>query len=223
MVRDNAVLGEKLRAENPGLPFYIIGHSMGSFIARDLIAAYPDGITKVILSGTGSFQSSQVLPLKIIASLQKLFTSSGKKAALIDKLAFGGNNKQFEPGKTGFEWLSRDEEQVKLYAEDPFCGFVATAGFYLDFAEGLKRISDSSTFENTPVDLPILLYSGDHDPVGGNGEGVEKVYKQYLDTGHKRVEMKLNEGGRHESLNETNRREVYNIFAGWLDGTDNIS
>ncbi len=218
MVDDNVQLGNKLRKDYPDLPFFIIGHSMGSFIARNLVADNPDNIDRVILSGTGWFESSQTAPLRMIAKMQKAFQGSKAKAKLIDKLAFGGNNKQFNPGRTGFEWLSRDEKQVDLYVADPYCGFVATAGFYVDFAEGLDIISNEQTFRKTPAELPILLYSGEKDPVGGNGAGVQKVFEMYKNTGHSKAEMVLNPGGRHESLNETNRTEVYKIFADWLSG-----
>lgn len=217
VINDNIQLGEILRTEYPGLPFFIFSHSMGSFLTRKLIAEYPDGIDKVILSGSGDFSVSQLKSLSTLAKIQSFFLGKKARAKLIDKLSFSSMNDQFNPGRTGFEWLSRDEVKVDEYLNDPFCGFVATLGLYLDFAGGISYLKSEEPFKKTRKDLPILFYSGEQDPVGGNGEMIKAVFEEYKRSGFKNIELMLNPEGRHESLNETNRSEVYRTISDWLE------
>jgi alpha-beta hydrolase superfamily lysophospholipase len=217
VIVDNLQLSMKLKSEYPGLPFYILGHSMGSFLSRKIIAESPEGIDKVILSGSGDFEKSIVNMLSIIARFQKLFLGGKARAKLLDKLSFSSMNNQFKPGRTGFEWLSRDEKKVDEYIADPYCGFVASIGLYMDFASGLSYLQNPEHLKKTPAELPILLFSGSEDPVGGNTKLIRGIHKKYKDSGHTNVELMFNDGGRHESLNETNRKEVYKRFADWLE------
>ena len=216
VIKDNLKLAEKLRGEFPGIPYYIFAHSMGSFLTRKLIAEHPEGIKKVILSGSGDFDMGTLNMLGGLAKLQAGFFGKKARAKMLDKLSFSSMNNQFKPGRTGFEWLSRDEKKVDEYLADPYCGFVATIGFYLDFAYGLKYLKTGDCFEKTPKDLPILFYSGENDPVGGNGEQIKNVSEEYKKNGFTNIELELNPGGHHESLNETNRQDVYKTFADWL-------
>ncbi|MBI9105738.1 MAG: alpha/beta hydrolase [Spirochaetales bacterium] len=217
VINDNLQLGAKLREEYPGIPFYILGHSMGSFLCRKIIAEFPKGIDKVILSGSGDFKDSEIKMLGTIAKIQKIFLSGRGRAKLIDKLSFSSMNNQFKPGRTGFEWLSRDETKVDEYLADPFCGFIACLGMYEDFASGLAYLQNPEHLKKTPSDLPILFFSGSEDPVGGNTKLIKAVHKKYIESGHAKAELIFNKDGRHESLNETNRKDVYRIFADWLD------
>ncbi len=217
VVNDNFILGEKIKAEYPGLPIYIFGHSMGTFITRKLISEYPVNARKVILSGTGDFKASEVKMVKLIAGITKFFKTGKAKAELLDKLSFSAMNKNFKPGRTGLEWLSRDESMVDKYVSDPYCGFITTAQFYLDFAGGISYLHTDACFKNTPKDIPLLFYSGEKDPVGGNTEYVKKVFNQYKENGFKSIEIEFNKDGRHESINEVNREEVYKFMADWLE------
>ncbi|MDC7124596.1 MAG: alpha/beta hydrolase [Spirochaetales bacterium] len=216
VVTDNVNLGKKLREDYKDLPFYLFSHSMGSFLSRKLIAEYPEGIDKVILSGSGDFSKAQHFALNLVAHIQKTFIGGHATAKMLDKLAFSSMNNQFKPGKTGFEWLSRDEAKVEEYTADTFCGFVATIQFYIDFASGIKYLIQDEHLEKTPKDLPILFLSGSEDPVGGNKKLITGVYNKYLNTGHEKAELIFNEGGRHENLNEINRLEIYNIIYDWF-------
>ena len=217
LISDNNLLKMKLQAEYPGLPVFVFGHSMGSFITRKFIAECPDGIEKVILSGSGDFTPGKCYSLGMLASLQALFLTKKAKAVMLNKIAFASMNDQFNPGRTGFEWLSRDEQKVDEYVADPLCGFITSIGFYVDFADGLKYLTKKDCFEKTPKDLPILFYSGDQDPVGGNGKLIAGVAEKYKNNGFTKIELELNPGGRHESLNETNRQDVYKTLADWFD------
>ena len=217
VVGDNVRLGKRLREEYPGIPFYLFGHSMGSFISRKLVAEFPEGIDRVILSGSGDFSASQITMLSLIAKIQKFFLGGKARAKMLDKLSFSAMNDNFKPGRTGFEWLSRDEAKVDEYLADPYCGFVATLGMYIDFAAGISYLAGDEHLHKTPKDLPVLFYSGDEDPVGGNTVLIRGVFDKYVQTGHTKAELVFNRNGRHESINETNRIDVYRILADWLD------
>ena len=129
---------------------------------------------------------------------------------------FAANNKSVENPKTECDWLSRDEAQVAAYAADPLCGFMFTAKAYGDMFDGLRMLYPEKLSAMNP-EVPVYLFSGDHDPVGKNGEGVKKVHEELKAAGIKDLTLKLYEGGRHEMFNELNREEVWADLAAWLD------
>lgn len=135
----------------------------------------------------------------------------------MDKSSFGQYNAAFKPNRTAFDWLSRDPAEVDKYVADEWCGNVFTAGFYADLLGGLRRINSDALVAQVPKDLPILVFSGDQDPVGANGKGPLAVAEQYRAAGVRDVELVLYPGGRHEMLNETNRDEVTADVIAWID------
>ncbi len=201
------------------LPIVMLGHSMGSLFTRAYLAKYPDTVHAAILSGTSGEAGPLVAIGKTIASLQGLLKGKNKKSYLLNNMTFKDYNRAFKPAKTEFDWLSRDEEQVKKYVEDPWCGEVVTNRFYYDLLSLVSFINRPETFINTPKDMPLFFISGDQDPVGDFGKGVRKVFNKYLKAGHKNVAIKLYSGGRHEMLNEINRQEVYEDILNWLKTT----
>ena len=121
------------------------------------------------------------------------------------------------PGATGFEWLSRDETEVALYADDPWCGHPLTNGFVRDMFVASAEFAASGALSSTPLDLLIYIFSGDHDPVGGEfGFGVAELADQYRAAGVESLWLKLYKGRHHEMLNETNRDEVRQDILDWL-------
>lgn len=135
----------------------------------------------------------------------------------MDKLSFGSYNRAFPDNRTKFDWLSRDEKQVDRYIEDPYCGGIFTSSFFYDFLRGLKMITRRKNLEAVPKNLPIYIFSGSMDPVGGFGKGVEKLKEMYETHGLKEVSLVLYPEGRHEMLNEINRDEVIEDIVRWLD------
>ena len=140
-----------------------------------------------------------------------------RRSDKVDSICFGMYNKKFKPNRTNSDWLSRDEIQVDKKVNDPACNFIPTLSGFSDMLNGLKYIGKQANVNRINKDLPILLFSGDHDPVGSMGRGVKKVYKSFLKAGCKDVTLKLYPGGRHEMLNETNRQEVYEDIFRWLE------
>lgn len=217
LIDDVHALRQRAQAEHPGLPYFLLGHSMGSFITRCYLTEHAGGLAGCVLSGTGTFDSATIAAGLAVSSTICLIGGGKKPSALIDKLGFSTSNKPFEPARTPFDWLSRDEEAVDRYIADPDCGFPFTGSGYRDLFRGLKRMMDTSALQSIPKDLPLLLFSGDHDPVGGMGEGVKKVAEDFRQAGLQRVTLKLYEGGRHEMFNELNRDEVYADLLEWLN------
>lgn len=218
LLSDIHSLRVKTQEEYPGLPYFILGHSMGSFLTRCYLTDHSQGLKGAVISGTGYYGGGVARMGILLCSLYILFGKGMRPARLVDRLAFSGGNKQFKDAKTPSDWLSRDREQVQRYIDDPLCGFVFTAWGYRDLFTGLKRLASPQAAAAVRKDLPILFFSGDQDPVGQNGEGVRRVAREFTQSGNSRVTVKLYPGGRHEMFNELNRREVFQDLIAWLDG-----
>ena len=216
LIDDTHALRQQTQAEYPGLPYFMLGHSMGSFVIRTYCLKYEEGLAGVILSGTGHFAPPIVTAGSVIAALQCMLGMAEKPSRLIHHMNFSANNKRFENPRTDSDWLTRDAEQVDLYIADPDCGFVFTAGAYRDLFTGLKRLYPDR-IGAMKKDIPVLLFSGDRDPVGDDGEGVQKVAEELKAAGVRDVTLKLYKDGRHEMFNELNREEVCADLIGWLE------
>lgn len=205
-----------LSSRHEGLPLVLLGHSMGSFLAREYALRHAGRLSALVLSGTGFYPPMLCRLGRALAGLHCAFGQGESEAGLIHLIAFAGNNKPFAPAQTPNDWLSRDADQVRKYQEDPLCGFVFTARAYLDLFDGLMKLTRKERLAALPGDLPVLLISGGEDPVGERGRGVEAVAGEYRQAGLNRVDVKLYPGARHELFNETIREAVYGDLAQWL-------
>ena len=207
LVEDIDALNRIMKKRYPSLPYILFGHSMGSFITRKYIAIYREHIDAVIISGTSGGEASLRLG-KLLAAVICRLKGSHYRSQLLDRLVNGKFTERFKTeGK--YAWLTRDTKIQQLYAADPACTFLFTAGAYYDLFSMLCEVTDSAWYASVPKDLPILLMSGDADPVGGYGEGVRKVQRLLADAEISSLECRLYPGARHELLNEINRAEVY--------------
>ena len=197
-------------------PHILLGHSMGSFVAREYLLRHARGLSGCLISSTGWYPAPICSFGMLTARLCGVFGGWHKPAPLVDKISSSEQNKNFEPARTKFDWLSRDRAQVKKYIDDPLCGFPFTAKGYGDMFEGLTRLYPEK-LSPMEKEIPVYLFSGDKDPVGGNGKGVEKVAQEIRDAGVKEVTVKLYPDGRHEMFNELNQEEVWNDLIGWLN------
>lgn len=202
--------------EYPGLPYFLFGHSMGSFLSRTFIIRFPELLSGVILSGTGQQAPALLTCGKLLGSVEIRRHGRRYVSSKLDKLAFGAYNKGFMPTRTSYDWLSRDTDEVDKYIADPLCGFMATSGLFHDMMGGLKFIGDDRNIERMRKDLPVFFLSGTQDPVGENSKGVLRVYNSFLGAGMEDVTLKLYPGGRHEMLNELNYQEVQRDALTWL-------
>ncbi|WDV44266.1 lysophospholipase [Clostridiaceae bacterium M8S5] len=217
VVEDMFILNQEVSKHYSNLPIILFGHSMGSFLSRTYIYKYPKTVDIVVLSGTGYGAFSTTSLGKFISKLVILIKGKKEKSKLMNLLSFKGYNKSFSPVRTDFDWLSRDEKEVDKYVEDELCGEVFTAGFFYDLLSGLREIHKKKNIINIPKTIPILLISGDKDPVGNNSIGVNKVYQLYKKFGINNIEMKIYKNARHELLNETNKDEVYEYILKWIN------
>lgn len=216
VVEDMVQLTAIIRGELPGVPIFLLGHSMGSFLSRSYIATHGEDLAGVILSGTGG-DPGLLGKVGLLIARWECFRK-GKKAQspLLNNLSFGGFNKAFKPNRTDFDWLSRDAVEVDAYIADPYCGGIFTAGFFVDLLTGLQFINSAGGIRQIPKDLPVHFLSGACDPVGNNTKGVRQVVDAFKAAGIKDMTATFYEGGRHEMLNETNRDEVFRDILGWL-------
>lgn len=217
LVYDIHKLSEIIKEENPNIPLFLFGHSMGSFATQRYIMLYGNEIDGLILSGSNGKQGI-ILDLGIGLAKREIKKHGAKsQSPKLNNLIFGKYNTYFKPYNTEFDWLSSDRVEVDKYINDPYCGTVFTAGFFYDFLNGLKVIEDRNNFSSIPKNLPIYIFSGEKDPVGKFGKGVINLYNRYKNLGIKDIKYKLYKDGRHEMLNETNREEVMNDIIKWLD------
>lgn len=210
-------LTETAKARFAGLPYFLLGHSMGSFLSRTVILQHSREFNGLLLSGTGYQNGVTIFFGRGLAKIIRLFSGLRGKSFLINTLAFGLYNKKFAPNRTAFDWVCSDPAEVDRYIKDENCGAMATTGLFLDMLHGLSLIKDPKKLADIRKDLPIFIYSGDEDPVGGMGKGVQKVYDLYKAAGLNDVTLTLYKGGRHEMHNEPNKTEVMQNTADWLD------
>lgn len=214
LVRDARQLTILIRGRYPSLPVYLFGHSMGSFVAREYITRYRD-LAGVILSGTGGANPLAGVGLGLVEALRR--TRGGHyRSGLVNGMAFGSFNRAFPDAVTDHDWLTRDPAEVARYEADPLCSFVFTVSAYGDLMRLIRRVSGRQWARRVPRELPVFLYSGDHDPVGGMGKGVTQVFGWLADAGVEHLKMKLYRDGRHEMHNELNRAEVYRDILSFL-------
>lgn len=206
------------RAECPNVPYFILGHSMGSFLVRSLLIRYPQcPISGAVIVGT-TWMHRGIINTGI-ASASAVCKTKGEKhpSKMLNDLMFGGNNRRVEHKRTEFDWLNRDPAAVDSYIADPLCGFTATAGLIRDMMTGLRFIQEPEHMEKMRKDLPVLFLSGGDDPVGGYGEGVLKSAKAFNDAGMEKVDVRIYPLCRHELLKEINKEEVWAWLLKWLD------
>ncbi len=216
VVRDVHRLKKITQELYPGLPFYILGHSMGSFILRNYLFRYGKGIDGAIIMGTGMQPKFMVVGLKIASALACLFGKSKKPCNGINKMSFGSYLSKIENPKTPADWLSTDEKTVEKYIADKRCGFTFTGNGFKTLAELIWRLYKEKNLSKMPVTLRVLITSGAKDPVGDYSQGPKKVYEQFISQGMQRVELKLYENDRHEILNEKDKDTVYNDIYNWI-------
>lgn len=205
------------RMECPDVPYILLGHSMGSFMVRTMLAKYPRcGISAAILSGTAWMHRGIINSGIAAATLVAKRQGANKPSKLLDGMMFGSYNRRIEHRRTNHDWLTRDNKIVDAYVADPLCGFTITAGLAKDMLTGLLFIQEPEHLAKMRKDLPVLFIAGADDPVGGYGEGVKQTVQAFTRAGMENVTMRLYPLCRHEVLNELNRHEVYANILDWL-------
>jgi alpha-beta hydrolase superfamily lysophospholipase len=209
-------LSEIMRAENKGIPHFILAHSMGSLLLRSLLMAGFCDYTGVIFSGNPVNPGLMGPFGKILAHIVIAFKGKDYAGNMLHNIVYASNNKKFKPAKTEFDWLSRDLSVGEEFAKDPLCGKVFSAGFYKQLAYGVRGLFSPLKNSFVPVELPVFIISGSRDPVGSGEKGAKQVYRTYRQMGIDDLELKIYPEARHEILNEINRDEVYEDILSWI-------
>ncbi len=205
----------------PGSPFFLLGHSMGSYLVRMFLgkkAGDLDGLDGAIVMGTGSLPDSSLRFGLAVLKLIAAFRGWNYRSSLVQKLSFSGPYQRYDlSGRdSGNSWLTKDQEIVKKYYADPKCTYLFSLGAYRGLMEACYYDNRPEHLAKIRRDLPLLLVSGAEDPVGDLGKGVERVRGQYAAAGFCDLRMKLYENDRHEILNETDREQVYEDLWDWM-------
>ena len=216
IVRDVHRLKKITQEKFPGLPVIIMGHSMGSFIARNYIYRYGTGIRMAIIMGTGHQSMGAVNAGTALTKLTALFKGQKCVPTLVTRMSFGGYLKKIPNPRTSFDWLSANEKNVDDYIADPDCGFDFTANGYLALFELIRRMQKDVNIDAVPKDLPLFFVAGEDDPVGMYGEGVKAAAETYKAAGVRDITVKLYPGDRHEILNEDNKQTVKEDILEWI-------
>lgn len=198
----------KLARAESRAPVVLLGHSMGSFMAQHYITRYHN-LDGLILSGSTT-ASPLVKVGAILAKVMCLFSiDKTKPSPFLNTMAFGSYNKAFPDAKTDFDWLSRDEEQVQKYIDDPLCGGICSVSFYQNLTAGMASMGKPALLAKISKDLPIYIQGGSKDPVSEMGQGLYSLKQQYDALEIRRVKLDVYPEARHEIFNELNREEVY--------------
>jgi alpha-beta hydrolase superfamily lysophospholipase len=208
------------KRNHPEKPVILLGHSMGAMLTEQYIELHGETIDAAVLSGSPGFASLlQGWVFRLLVRFERWRLGPESQSKLMHTLLFDAANKEFEKSvaaPTGYEWLSRDEQQVRLYIDDPYCGFTPCTGSLLDIFSGAAWTQQKASVRQIPVDLPLYVFSGGADPVHGELKNIERLLKMYRDHGLS-VDSRFYPNGRHEVLNETNRDEVMADLTGWLN------
>ncbi len=215
VVEDLQQLRSKTQMEYPGVPYFMLGHSMGSFLLRKYLTIHGEGLSGAIVMGTGTQTDMTVKTGKAVCKLIARFKGWRHRGGFVERLVFSGNNKKFET-EGASAWLTKDREIVSSYVKDPRCTFQFTLNGFYNLFDTIYYINRPEHIAAIPKDLPLFFVSGEDDPVGDYGAGARKAYETYVQAGISEVTFKLYSSDRHEILNELDRENVYKDIYGWI-------
>ena len=217
VVNDINLVSNHLSNINSKIPTIILGHSMGSFLARTLVVEYPEISNHFIFSATASHPGIKGYLGNHIAKINSLIFGKNTKSKFLQFLVMGNFNNKIKKQNTKKDWISRDISAVENYINDPYCMQIFKNQFFVDLSYGVVTINERKNLQKMDKNKSYLLLSGTMDPVGNYVKGVKKIYNKIINLGIKDVKLKLYDGGRHEMLNEINKKEVYQYIYNWIE------
>jgi alpha-beta hydrolase superfamily lysophospholipase len=207
LVEDMVSLRVIAKHEHPGKPYFLLGHSMGSFAAQQFVLDHSHSISGLVLSGSGTLDG--------LARVAQSIPPEEDPMKLM--------NAAFEPARTPFDWLSRDNTEVDAFINDPLCFPSLKTESMQSFLDAFPRLADPREIRKVRDDLPVYIFSGGDDPVGQKLEGVRVLIDRYRSAGLTSIAHDFYSGGRHEMLHERNRRDVITNLLVWISGVLNSS
>ena len=216
VIGDIHTLHQMTKKKYPNVAYFMLGHSMGSFLLRQYLTMYSKELDGAVIMGTG-YQPLMILKAGQMACKIVSAVKGWKyRSELVNQLSFGSFNKKFEPAETPKDWVTSDKEKRSEYVKDPLCSYTFTVGGYYQMFEGMKVLDTKGSVDKIRKDIPVFFVAGADDPVGDFGKGVKKIYEKYKTAGICDVGIKLYENDRHEILNETDRWQVYEDLYMWF-------
>ena len=216
VIADIHTLRTRTRERFPDLPYFFLGHSMGSFLTRQYIELHGEGLSGAVIMGTGTTPGPVLLGGMGICRFISCFRGWQYRSVFVDRMAGGSFTRRIKPLRTPKDWLTKDQAIVNRYIADPNCTFLFTVNAYYQMFRGMRFMQRPDNTAKIPKDLPLFLVSGAEDPVGNYGKGVAAAFAAYRKAGLSDVSMKLYPNDRHELLNETDREVVYADLLLWF-------
>lgn len=216
VVKDVKTLKDITQETYPNIPYCMLGFSLGSFVVRTYLIDYPGNLDAAIIMGTGQMPPVAIKIAKFMANMEAKKAGEENTTPAIHNLTFGTYNKIFAPNRTEYDWLCSNEEALDEYIADPQKGGDFSAGLFRELLDGMLYSSHEKNVWYMDKNLPILLISGEKDPVGDCGKGVQATEKVMRKAGIKDIEVKMYLGLRHDILHEKEKEQIYVDIYNWI-------
>lgn len=217
VVDDMYTLRNMEKKEFPDVPYFLAGHSMGSYLLRTYLIRYPGTLSGAILLGTGQMDPLSIAYCRVIAHREARKVGWEHTSPVVNQLSFDKYNRIFAPNRTDYDWLSSSRKNVDSYISDPGCGGSASVGLCREMLCAMWELQKKKNLRRMNLRTPILFLSGSMDPVGGCGKGVKKAFRSFQRIGMRDVSMKLYLGARHEILNDVCGNAVRRDLLSWMN------
>ena len=215
VVKDLYKLTCIMKKKYPDIPLFLLGHSMGSFMARRYMSEHGDVLTGAIILGTGNQPWALVQVGRLITYVTQLLKGDRYRSRCIDAIMFGAYNKRIKNSTKKHDWLTADASIVTAYESDSMCDYIFTTNGYMGLLNTIAYVKSKRNICKVPSDLPVLLASGMDDPVGNYGTDVKRlfdIYRKHFDD----VELRLYEGCRHELHSEVGKEDIFEDLYTWM-------
>ncbi|MCI9417466.1 MAG: alpha/beta hydrolase [Eubacterium sp.] len=218
LISDMHTLRKLIQKEDSDTPYFMLGHSMGSYMLRKYITLHHRNLHGAVIVGAGCMPDAVMKLGMMICRFLGRRRGWHYRSPLVKKMSFMGPYQKYDVTGQKIEnnWLTKDLKIARKYYKDPKCRFDFTVNGYYGLMEAVWYDNQKKHIERIPKDFPLLLLSGDKDPVGDMGKGVRKSFHQYQQAGLTDVSLKLYKNDRHELLNETDRKDVYEDIFTWI-------
>lgn len=218
LIGDMHTLRQRTAKKYLDVPYFMLGHSMGSSLLRQYVQMYGNGLAGAIFMGVVADKPYHTLVSgRRLCRFMAAFRGWHYRSRLIDRMAVGAFNKKYKHPQTRADWVTSDPQRLEEYVSDPLCSFMFTVNAYYGMFTGMLAMEKKESIYMIPKSLPILFTAGADDPVGNFGKGVRKVYEIYQAAGIQDVSLRLYAGDRHELLNETDREQVFSDLLEWME------